>query len=261
MKTNTLRQFALGALLVALGCSTHGQGFFYVGSGVGLEDFKARYDKRGDVDLFPSLSLSDLVFSDRDGGDGTPYSLSAFAGFRFELHTKGLWFGVQAETVFKSDVIEGRLAGVGNTVDGLTVQNLFEEDWTLQTDRDRSLVLRTGTVFSFLGIFDFSPYVVAGIREVEVEFERTFEICDALRLCQPMEQGTLTTDRRIPSLLQMILGIGIEKFIGEKISISFEARYSSEDDDEWEDLTNDVIVPASLSADSYDISLKFSVYL
>ena len=257
---NQLRIF-IGVLLFAFACSTSAEGMFYFGSGIGLENFKARYDKRADTDLFPTLSLSDLVFNDSKGGDGTPYSLNAFTGVRIGLHAKGLWFGIQTETVLKSDVIEGRLAGVGKTTDGYEISNLLEQNWTLRTDRDRSLVARAGTVVSFLGAFDFSPYIVAGLREIEVAFERTIEICGAKLVCQPGEQSTTTMERRNPSLRQIVFGLGIEKFIGEKTSISLEARYSSEDDDTWDESTNDITTPSSLSTDSYDISLKFSIYL
>lgn len=264
MKTNALAhplQISIGALLFVLACSTSAEGMFYFGSGIGLENFKARYDKRADTDLFPTLSLSDLVFSDRDGGDGTPYSLNAFTGIRIGMHAKGLWFGIQTETVLRSDVIEGQLAGVGKTRDGYEISNLLEQNWTLRTDRDRSLVLRVGTVVSFLGMLDFSPYVVAGLREIEVAFERSIEICGTKLVCQPGEQSTTTTERRKPTLRQMVFGLGIEKFIGEKTSISLEARYNSEDDDSWEESTNDISTPSSLSTDSYDLALKFSVYL
>ena len=264
MKTHSLTpqlQLTIGVLLFLLTSSASAEGMFYFGSGIGLENFKARYDKRADTDLFPTLSLSDLVFSDRDGGDGTPYSLNAFTGIRIGLHKRGLWFGVQTETVLKSDVVEGRLAGVGKTTDGDEISNLLEQSWTLRTDRDRSLVARVGTVVSFLGLLDFSPYVIAGVREVEVAFERTLEICGTKTICQPGEQGTTTTERRTPSLRQMVVGLGIEKFIGEKTSISVEARYSSEDDDNWDESTNDITTPSSLATDSYDVSLKFSIYL
>ncbi|MXZ43788.1 MAG: hypothetical protein F4Z01_02235 [Gammaproteobacteria bacterium] len=264
MKTNALAhplQILIGVLLFVLACSASAEGMFYFGSGIGLENFKARYDKRADTDLFPTLSLNDLVFNDRDGGDGTPYSLNAFTGIRIGLHAKGLWFGIQTETVLRSDVIEGRLAGVGKTRDGYEISNLLEQNWTLRTDRDRSLVVRVGTVVSFLGMLDFSPYVVAGLREIEVAFERSIEICGTKLVCQPGEQSTTTTERRKPSLRQMVFGLGIEKFIGEKTSISLEARYNSEDDDSWEESTNDISTPSSLSTDSYDLALKFSVYL
>ena len=264
MKTNSLihpLRITTSVLLCALACVSYAEGMFYIGSGIGLENFKARYDKRADTDLFPTLSLSNLVFNDRDGGEGTPYSLNAFTGFRIGLHAKGLWFGIQAETVLKSDVIEGRLAGVGKTIDGSEIKNLLEEEWTLRTDRDRSLVLRTGTVVSFLGILDFSPYIITGVREVEVAFERTLVICGTTLVCQPGEQGTKTSERRNPSLRQLVFGVGVEKFIGEKTSFSLEARYSTEDHDKWEDSTNDLPTPSSLSTDSYDVSLKFSVYL
>lgn len=264
MKSNYIAhslQISISVLLFTLACSTFAEGTFYFGSGIGLENFKARYDKRGDTDLFPSLSLSDLVFSDRDGGDGTPYSLNAFTGMRIGLHARGLWFGIQAETVLRSDVIEGRLAGVGKTSDGFEISNLLEQNWTLRTDRDRSVVVRAGTVVSFLGILDFSPYVLAGLREIEVAFERTLEICGTKLVCQPGEQSTTTTEKRSPSMRQIVFGLGIEKFIGEKTSISFEARYSSEDDDTWEESTNDITTPSTLSTDSYDVSLKFSIYL
>ena len=264
MKTKSLAyqlQISIGVILFAFACSASAEGIFYFGSGIGLENFKARYDKRADTDLFPSLSLSALVFNDRDGGEGTPYSLNAFTGIRIGLHEKGLWFGIQTETVLRSDVIEGRLAGVGKTTDGYEISNLLEQNWTLRTDRDRSLLVRAGTVVSFLGILDFSPYVVAGLREIEVAFERTLEICGTQLVCQPGEQSTTTTERRNPSLRQIVFGLGIEKFIGEKTSISFEARYSSEDDDKWEESTNDITTPSTLSTDSYDVSLKFSVYL
>lgn len=264
MKTHSLAnqlQLTIGAFLFTLASSASAEGMFYFGSGIGLENFKARYDKRADTDLFPTLSLSDLVFSDRDGGDGTPYSLNAFTGIRIGLHAKGLWFGIQTETVLRSDVVEGRLAGVGKTTDGYEISNLLEQKWTLRTDRDRSLVVRAGTVVSFLGMLDFSPYLIAGLREVEVAFERTLEICGAKTICQPGEQGTTATERRTPSLRQMVVGLGIEKFIGEKTSISVEARYFSEDDDSWDESTNDITTPSSLSTDSYDVSLKFSIYL
>ena len=254
-------QLTIGVLLFLLASSASTEGMFYFGSGIGLENFKARYDKRADTDLFPTLSLSDLVFSDRDGGDGTPYSLNAFTGIRIGLHKRGLWFGVQTETVLKSDIVEGRLAGVGKTTDGYEISNLLEQSWTLRTDRDRSLVARVGTVVSFLGLLDFSPYVIAGVRELEVAFERTLEICGAKTICQPGEQGTTATERRTPSPRQTVVGLGIEKFIGEKTSISFEARYSSEDDDSWDETTNDIMTPSSLATDSYDVSLKFSIYL
>lgn len=264
MKTTSLAnqlQISIGVLLFAFACSTSAEGMFYFGSGIGLENFKARYDTRADTDLFPTLSLSDLVFNDSGGGEGTPYSLNAFTGFRIGLHKKGLWFGIQTETVLKSDVIEGRLAGVGKTTDGYEISNLLEQNWTLRTDRDHSLVLRVGTVVSFLGVLDFSPYIVAGVREIEVAFERTIEICGSKLVCQLGEQSTTTTERRNPTLRQIVFGLGIEKFIGEKTSISLEARYSSEDDDKWDESTNDINTPSSLSTDSYDISLKFSVYL
>ncbi|MYD44775.1 MAG: hypothetical protein F4W92_00245 [Gammaproteobacteria bacterium] len=264
MKTHSLTpqlQLIIGALLFALASSASAEGLFYFGSGIGLENFKARYDKRADTDLFPTLSLNDLVFSDRDGGDGTPYSLNAFTGIRIGLHKRGLWFGVQTETVLRSDVVEGRLAGVGKTTDGYEISNLLEQNWSLRTDRDRSLVVRVGTVVSFLGLLDFSPYLIAGVRELEVSFERTLEICGTKLICQPGEQSTITTERRTPSLRHMVVGLGIEKFIGEKTSLSFEARYSSEDDDSWEESTNDIATPSSLSTDSYDVSLKFSIYL
>lgn len=264
MKTTSLAnqlKISISLLLFAFASSASAEGMFYFGSGIGLENFKARYDKRADTDLFPTLSLNDLVFNDKEGGDGTPYSLNAFTGVRIGLHAKGLWFGIQTETVLRSDVIEGRLAGVGTTTDGIEISNLLEQNWTLRTDRDRSLVVRAGTVISFLGVFDFSPYIVAGLREIEVAFERTIEICGSNLVCQQGEPSTTATERRNPSLRQLVFGLGIEKFIGEKTSISLEARYSSEDDDEWEESTNDIVTPSSLSTDSYDIALKFSVYL
>lgn len=264
MKTNPFLHplhVIFGVFFIASACSSLGEGMFYIGSGIGLENFNARYDKRADTNLFPTLSLSDLVFNERDADEGTPYTFNAFTGFRFELITKGLWFGVQAETVLKSDVFEGRVSGVGRTTDGTQIENVLPEDWTLRTDRDRSLVIRTGTVVSFLGILDFSPYVIAGLREVDVAFERKLEVCGTKLVCQPEEQSTTAIERHNPSLRHLVIGFGIEKFIGEKTSISFEARYSSEDEDKWDGSTNEISTPNSLSTDSYDLSLKFSLYL
>ena len=253
-------RIAIAVGLLSLSNIVTANGGLYVGTGIVLDDFKLRYDKREDVDLFPSLSLDDLVFNQKNEESQSPYSLNAFLGYRFEFNARGMWVDFQVEYTLRSDGFEGRLSGVGALQDGSTIEDLLDEEWSLKTDRDRAAIIRTGTVMSVFGLFEFSPLVLGGWREIEVAFERQFEVCGTKLVCAPGEKGNPAIETRSPVFKQWVMGVGVEKSIGRNTVLQLEARLTSEAEDEWKENLNDVETPSRLSADSYEISLGIAIF-
>ena len=134
----------------------------YIGTGVGLEDIKTRYDRRSDTKLFPSLSLSDLVFSGDDENSDTPYTLGGFIGYRLDASRRGAWMAVEFGATLRGDSVQGRLNATGITLDGTNVPSVVVEDWKFQAESDRSLVAKLGAYVNLFGFFDLSIYVIGG---------------------------------------------------------------------------------------------------
>lgn len=236
-----------------------GGGGLYIGTGLSLSDFKARYDRRDSIDLFPSLNLKDLILEPENTAD-TPYYLNAFLGYRFAVQEQGLWFDLQFETVLRTDGIEGRLTGFGELTDGTNIEDIFSDDWTLETKRDRTAVVRLGTNVHVFGLFNLAPYMLGGFREIETSFERKFVVCGTKLVCAPGEQGNPATEFREPVFEQWVSGVGIEKTLGRKTLLQFEARFTTEATDEWKNTLNGVDVPSSISADSYEVALRLAFF-
>ena len=245
----------IGAILCVY--SPLNAGGIYLGSGIGLEDVKTRYDNRGDTSLFPTLALSELVFADDEGGEGTPYTLGAFIGYRLDLQRQGTWLALEANALLRSDAIDGSLAATGFTLDGNEIPNVVVEDWTFRAETDRSLVAKLGTYITLFGLFDFSIYVLGGKREIGVEFVRDFDICANVDGCSASNGRTTASETREPVLEQWVGGIGIEKFIGDRSAIQLELRVNDEASSEWNDDEEGIDVPQVLSSESYDLSLRF----
>lgn len=245
------------AFLVAI-CSAVqlSAGGIYLGSGIGLEDVKTRYDNRGDTRLFPTLSLSDLVFSEDKSGDGTPYTLSAFLGYRLDLQRQGTWVALEASALLRGDTIEGSLSATGFTLDGSQLPNLLVEDWKFRAESDRSLVAKLGTYITLFGFFDLSVYMLGGKREVGVAFERNFEVCTNVQGCTAPDQRSQATETREPVLEQWVGGVGIEKFIGDRSAIQLELRLNDEGSNSWKDNERSLEIPKELTRESYDLSLR-----
>lgn len=262
MKTLIFRytKLLLVALGLVIGNVTLASGGLYIGSGISLDDFKVRYDKREDVNLFPSLSLTDLVFNQKSEKSDSPYSLNAFLGYRYKFDTRGLWLDFQIEYTLRSDGIEGRLTGIGELGDGQTIEDLLDEQWSFKTDRDRAAVIRMGHVMSVFGLFEFSPLVLGGWREIEVAFKRDFIVCGTKLVCDPGEKGNPATETRSPVFKQWVMGVGVEKSFGRSTTLQLEARLTSEAEDEWKEQLNDVDTPTRLSADSYEVSLRLAIF-
>ena len=232
----------------------------YVGSGVGLEDFKTQLDKHPDGNALPSLSLSDLVFSDGGGSSGTPYSLGAFAGYRVHMKDRGLWIAVQTELVLRGNATAGSLSGIGVNDEGELVTDVLAEDWSLRTESDRALIGKIGSVMTLLGLIDFSVYALAGIRELSVELSRTFEVCGVSHQCEPDEPTRSVSESHMPELTQWTIGLGIEKSIGDKTAIQIETRYTGTEKEEWIDEEGNMTTPLSISADRLDLSVNLAHY-
>ncbi len=246
-------------LVLACGVVQPVLGGLYVGAGVGLEDVDTRYEQRGDVDLFPSLSLSNLIYSDRQDSADSPYTLGAFVGYQLELQRQGAWIAVQWDAELRGGTIEGKLSADGLKSDGTKVPDLVVEDWSFQAQSDRVLSAKVGTHISLLGVFDFAFYVLAGKREVTFEFERDFSICVESLNCTSDDQRRTATESRNPTFEQYVGGIGIEKRFG-KTAIQMELRTNREGTTEWEGDHQDLRVPQQLSRRSVDFSFRIAQY-
>ncbi len=241
------------AILMAAHSSAGG---IYLGSGIALEDVKTRYDNRGDTKLFPTLSLSDLVFSEDKSGEGTPYTLGAFVGYRLDLQRQGTWLALEGSALLRGDTIEGSLSATGFTLDGSQLPNLIVEDWKFQAESDRSLVAKLGTYVTLFGFFDLSVYLLGGKREIGVAFERNFEVCTNDQGCTSPDQTSQATETRKPVLEQWVGGIGIEKFIGDRSALQLELRVNDEGSNSWKDSERNLEIPKELTTESYDLSLR-----
>ncbi len=228
----------------------------YIGTGVGLEDIKTRYDRRSDAKLFPSLSLSDLVFSGDDENNDTPYTLGGFIGYRLDASRQGAWMAVEFGATLRGDSVKGRLNATGITLEGTDVPSIVVEDWKFQAESDRSLVAKIGAYVSLFGFFDLSFYVIGGKREIGVEFVRNFDICTNTQGCTTQGSTTTATETQKPTLEQWVGGVGIELGIGRRSALQFEVRFNDEGSAEWSDGNGDIEVPQSLSRESYDFSTR-----
>ena len=228
----------------------------YIGTGVSLEDIKTRYDRRSDTKLFPSLSLSDLVFSGDDENNDTPYTLGGFIGYRLDASRQGAWMAVEFGATLRGDSVQGRLNATGITLDGTNVPSIVVEDWKFQAESDRSLVAKLGTYFNLFGFFDLSFYVLGGKREIGVEFVRNFDICTNVQGCTTQGSTATATETQKPTLEQWVGGVGIELGIGRRSALQFEMRFNDEGSAEWSDGNGDIEVPQSLSRESYDFSTR-----
>lgn len=248
-----------------IGCACVGMTFstmsaaasgIYVGTGVSLEDIKTRYDRRSDTKLFPSLSLSDLVFSGDDENNDTPYTLGGFIGYRLDASRQGAWMAVEFGATLRGDSVQGRLNATGITLDGTNLPSVVVEDWKFQAESDRTLVAKIGTYFNLFGFFDLSFYALGGKREIGVEFVRNFDICTNVQGCTTQGSTATATETRKPTLEQWIGGVGIELGIGRRSALQFEVRFNDEGSSEWSDENGDIEVPQTLSRESYDFSTR-----
>lgn len=228
----------------------------YIGTGVGLEDIKTRYDRRSDTKLFPSLSLSDLVFSGDDKNNDTPYTLGGFIGYRLDASRQGAWMALEIGATLRGDSIQGRLNATGITLNGMDIPSIVVEDWKFEAESDRSLVAKLGTYFNLFGFIDLSFYVLGGKREIGVEFVRNFDICTNVEGCTTQDATTTATETRKPTLEQWVGGLGVELGIGRRSALQFELRLNDESSSEWSDDNGDIEVPQSLSRESYDFSTR-----
>ncbi|MXW53716.1 MAG: hypothetical protein F4X44_03710 [Gammaproteobacteria bacterium] len=243
----------IGVMLASVPAGASG---IYIGTGVGLEDIKTRYDRRSDTKLFPSLSLSDLVFSGDDENNDTPYTLSGFIGYRLDASRQGAWMAVEFGATLRGDSVQGRLNATGITLDGANVPSVVVEDWKFQAESDRSLVAKLGTYINLFGFFDLSFYVLGGKREIGVEFVRNFDICTNTQGCTTQGSIATATETQKPTLEQWVGGLGIELGIGRRSALQFEVRFNDEGSAEWSDSNGDIEVPQSLSRESYDFSTR-----
>ncbi len=241
--------------------SANAAGEFYLGSGASIENFKTRYEIQGDSSLVPSLSLRDFAFSDRDGGNEISYGLNGFVGYRHPLPPVGVWFGIQYEAGIRVDALKGRVGGTGVNQDGTQLTGILEENWELRTELDRALVLKAGIGINLFGLLNFEPYALIGLREIDITFDRLYQVCGMKPVCAPGDTPTTAVEVYQPIMRQPIIGAGIEKSIGSKSALQFEARYVGESDDDFRETINGVETAKSLSTESFEISLRLVFYL
>ena len=263
---NTRKTAIAGSLLISSAIfivqpsHTETQGFFF-GASMGLENVETNYEKAfKSNDVNTAVPLKDVLAGNSKGGEKSPYSLSAFSGYRFAMREGGLWIAFQTETSIGGDEVAGKVVASETDIDVEALANYSSEDWSYRTLRDKSAVVKIGTMVAPFRMIDFSIYLLGGVRESDVEFSRRLPLCSFLLNCIDAQSARQVVDTVKPTLVHWLAGAGIERSITGKTGIQLETRYSQSSEKRIKKLPDDDSLRYMLESKSVDVSLRLVRY-
>ena len=235
---------------------TESQGFYF-GTSLGLEDVETNYERVFDSDADrPPASLNSIL----SDGEGNPYNLSVFTGYRLQMRRDGLWMGLETETTIRRNKLQSKLVDSVTDLDTSSYSSGNNEQWSYRTTSDNTVLLKMGTVVAPMGLIDFSGYMLAGLRQSHVEFSRNLPLCQFVAKCSESQSQRRVVDTVKPRLNHWLVGAGIERSIGFSTGIQFETRYSQSREKKIDELPEEAATAAMLNSKTVDLSLRLIRY-
>ncbi len=231
---------------------------FYFGLAASQERQDARYFKSVDHAARGRSAA-------RDDGDRDVSGLGAFAGYRRTLdQAAGVWLAGELEWTAHSGALRGQYPGACRHAGACTYfGDAWPEAWTLEKDRSRALTLRFGFRADFLGP-GASLYALAGVRRIRADFSVTYRGCGDPAtappdgVCPPGRVWS-ATDRLGRDFDAWTVGAGVEKFVGERLALQAELRYTDYGREAWTPPEAEA-VRAALSGRELGASLRLARY-
>lgn len=231
------------------------EGHFYIGIGLTADSQDARYHKS--VIVGKEFAREDGPTSDSSGADETIYGLGALFGYRWPLFgSKNFYLSGEIDIAHHSGTLRGNLDGTG-----LGFPETWPEAWSLEKDYSYGLTLKLGRVSP--GDSSLSLYTLAGIRSIRTDFKiKETAGCEPHISPCPPYPSTIFNLKYKRDFTAWVLGAGVEKQIGESMSLQLEARYTDYSRKRWSRRFTDpyVNIPSALDGDETGLAMRLVRY-
>ena len=247
--TLPIRGCLLGLCVLGALASQANEGRFYLGLGGTVDGQSFTYGKTVYAEANPGQTTS----AEGDADQTLP-GLAAFAGYRWLLPGEsGLRLDAEVDVAWQRKRLDGHLEGTG-----YTWTDTWPEDWWLRRNTSYGITARLGSALKGTG---FDLYALAGLRRIESAFSITETGCPGPELmCPPTPLASFTeqVDRKLNA---WSLGAGLERSLGERLSVQLEVRHNRYRRGSKDRLfEGGVVIPSALSGRETGAALRLIRY-
>lgn len=248
---------AMGILLAGVATTEVGaqEGRFYMGIGLTVDSQDARYHKS--VIVGEEFAREDGPTSDSSSADETIYGLGASLGYRWPFFGSGdFYLSGEIDVAYHSGALRGNLSGTGRGF-----PETWPEAWSLEKDYSYGLTLKLGRILP--GDSNLNLYTLAGVRSIrtDLKIKETAGCEPHISPCPPYPSNIFILKHK-RDFTAWVLGAGVEKLIGESMSLQLEARYTDYSRKSWSRRFADpyVVIPSALDGDETGLALRLVRY-
>ena len=198
------------------------------------------------------------VFRDEVSGDGLVYGVGALGGYRLPL-SGGRWF-LEGEVGIEwhGGSTEAQFAGAGVSAERRQLGESWPDRWSLQKEASYGVTLRLGSDSGGLDARGLAVFLLAGVRVADVQFTSHYTGCFSPEPCEPAEFGSGRSDRDL-DLTVWRAGIGLEKSLGERVTVRAEAGYAVYAREEWVTRFDDFVFTVTPGIDASEVGLRLGL--
>ena len=222
------------ALLVPLGISAQSGGF-RAGVLVPLERVSATLQKTVDNTapntLVPPPRRGTRV-QDESSADTWGTGVGVFLGYQLSLRSSGFRVGGRVDAALQFASVDGQMPGAGESPGRNLLGESWPDRWTFERKRSYGFTVEVGGSPGALASMDATLYLLGGIRLSRVQLVNRFNGCMSPTGCGPADFVSGTDTRDVDHQV-FTFGLGLEKGLGERLGLRFEARHTPYCNEQW----------------------------
>ena len=252
----------LGAAAIPAGAQTmpDENGGLYLGVSFPVGRFGATLQKAVD-NTAPNTLVPEprrgQVFRDEVAGTGLAYGVALNVGYRLPLgdafHLDG-----QVGVGWSGGSLEAQFPGVGVSPERKQLGESWPDVWTVEKPLSYSATVRVGGAPGALRARSLSVHVMAGFGFTDVRLRSDYNGCFTTEPCDPSEFGSGTENLDFDFTAWMV-GVGMERGVGERFAVRIEAGYTSHAVEHWVTPFDDVGVTVDQHIDASESGLTISL--
>lgn len=211
-----------------------------------------RVDTRAPDTLVPEPHRGRLLH-DHDADSIVAYGPGLFAGYRQPMLDNALYLGVELDASFDIAAVESQLPGIGLSEGRNQLGESWPDHWAYDGNLSYAVSVRLGFAVGPLRTWNASVYALAGLRRIDGTFSTRFDGCLSPTPCSfagDTPNFVSGTDSRKLDMQGWTFGIGIERWLRQRVALRLELRHTEYDDESWVTPFEDVgvTVPAVFGA-------------
>ncbi len=222
------------ALLIPLGISAQSGGF-RAGVLVPLERVSATLQKTVDNTapntLVPPPRRGTRV-QDESSANTWGTGVGGFLGYQLSLGGSRFHVGGRVDAALHFASVDGQMPGVGESPGRNQLGESWPDRWTFERKSSYGFGVEVGGSPGALAAMDATLYLLGGIRFSQVELLNRFNGCMSPDGCGPNDLVSGTDTRDVDHQV-FTFGLGLEKGLGDRLGLRFEARHSPYCNEQW----------------------------